>query len=84
LEAVAYRLEQNHALALVEHEDRRPAMMVDGFFVVWLQSYFKHAKPFVLEEGFVVLWRSDYGVQCRIPSKCIYIRTIICHDYLAG
>jgi hypothetical protein len=25
-------------LDLVEHDDRRPPMMVEGFFVVWLQS----------------------------------------------
>jgi hypothetical protein len=41
---------------------------VDGFFVVRLQSYLKHAKPLVLEEDFVLLWRCDYGIQCRIPS----------------
>ena len=31
----------HRSLDLVEHEDRRPSMMVDGFFVVWLQSYLK-------------------------------------------
>ena len=40
---------------LVEDEYRRPPMMVDGFFVVRLQSYLKHAKPLVFEEHFVVL-----------------------------
>jgi hypothetical protein len=38
-------------------------MMVDGFFVVWLQSYLKHANPLALEEDFVVLWCCDHGVQ---------------------
>jgi|SRR6516225_2927023 hypothetical protein len=47
---------------LVEHEDRRPPMMMDGFFVVWLQNYFKHAKPSVLEKNFMVLWRCSYGI----------------------
>ena len=44
-------------LDLVEHENRRPPMMVDGFFVVWLQSYVKHTKALALEEDFVMLWR---------------------------
>ena len=57
-------------------------MMVDGFFIVCLQSYLKHTKPLVLEEDFVVLWRCDYGIQCRIPNRWIQIRTIICHNYL--
>ena len=61
----------HRSLDLVEYEDRRPSMMVDGFFVIWLQSYLKHAKPLVLEEYFVVFWRCDYGVQCRIPSRWI-------------
>jgi hypothetical protein len=56
-------------LDLVEHENGRPPMMVDGFFVVWLQSYFKHPKALALEEDFVMFWRCDHGVQCRIPSR---------------
>ncbi|MGA7099859.1 MAG: hypothetical protein WB839_05310 [Pseudolabrys sp.] len=36
-------------LHLVENEHRWPSMMMDGLFVVWLQGYFKHAKPLVLE-----------------------------------
>ena len=44
-------------------------MMMDGFFVVCLQSYLKYAKPLVLEEDFVMLWGCDYGVQRRIPSR---------------
>jgi len=58
----------HRSLHLVEHEDRRPPVMVDGFFVVWLQSYFKHTKLPVFEEDFVVLWRCNYGIQCRIPA----------------
>ena len=42
-------------LHLVEHENGRPPMMVDGFFVVWLQSYVKHTMALALEEDFVVL-----------------------------
>src|SRR5262249_29839806 len=34
---------------LVEHEHRWPSVMMDGLFVVWLQGYFKDAKPLVLE-----------------------------------
>ena len=45
------------SLDLVEHENRRPPMMVDGFFVVWLQSYVKHTKALALKEDFVMLWR---------------------------
>src|SRR6476660_432647 len=56
-------------LNLVEHEDRRPPVMVDGFLVVRLQSYLKDAKPLVFEKDLVVLWRCDYGVQRRIPSR---------------
>jgi hypothetical protein len=52
-------------LDLVEHENRRPSMMVDGFFVVRLQGYLKHAKPLILEEDIVVFWRCDHGVQRR-------------------
>ena len=40
-------------LDLVEHENGRPPMMVDGFFVVWLQSYVKHTKALALEKDFV-------------------------------
>ena len=46
-------------LDLVEHENGRPPMMVDGFFVVWLQSYVKHTKALALEEDFVMLWVCD-------------------------
>ena len=71
-------------LDLVEDEDRRPPMMVDGFFVVRLQSYLKHAKPLALKEDFVVLWRCDHGVQCRIPTGGVQIRTIICPGFHFG
>jgi len=36
-------------------------MMMDGFFVVCLQSYFQHVHPHVLKEDFVILWRCDHG-----------------------
>src|SRR5262249_11298669 len=36
-------------LHLVEHEQRWPSVMMDGLFVLWLQGYFKDAKPLVLE-----------------------------------
>jgi hypothetical protein len=41
-------------LDLVEHKHRRPSMMMDGLFVVWLQGHLKHAKPLVLEDDFVM------------------------------
>src|SRR5215469_6853443 len=47
------------SLNLVEDENRRPPMMVDGFFVVWLQSHLQHAQPLVLKEDFVMLWRCE-------------------------
>jgi hypothetical protein len=66
-----WRKIMNRTLNLIEHKNGRPPMMVDGFFVVWLQSYVKHTKPLVLEEDFVVLWRSDHSVQRRVPSRWI-------------
>ena len=53
----------------IEHENGRPPMMMDGFFVVWLQGYVKHTKTLAFEEDFAVLWVCDYGVQCRIPGR---------------
>src|SRR5271165_1953237 len=41
-------------------------MMVDGFFVVWLQGYLKHTKTLAFEENFVVFWVCDHGVQCLV------------------
>jgi hypothetical protein len=73
----------HRSLHLVEHEDRRPPVMVDGFFIVWLQSYFKHAKLPIFEEDFVMFWRCNYGIQCRIPSSWIQFRRIFCiHEAL--
>ena len=66
-------------LHLVEHEHRWPSVMMDGLFVVWLQGYFKDAKPLVLEEDFVVLWSRYHGIQCWIPGRWIQIRTVIDH-----
>jgi hypothetical protein len=43
----------NRTLNLIEHKNGRPPMMVDGFFVVWLQNYVEHTKALVLEED---LW----------------------------
>src|SRR6516165_4856629 len=59
------------SLNLVEDENRRPPMMVDGFFVVWLQSHLQHTQPLVFKEDFVMLWRRDHGVQCWIPTRWI-------------
>src|SRR5215469_6695217 len=67
------------SLDLVEHEYRRPAMMMDGLFVVGLQGYLEHAKPLVLEDNFVVLWSRYHRIQCWIPSRWIQIRTMIGH-----
>ena len=66
----------NRTLNLIEHENGRPPMMVDGFFVVWLQSYVKHMKPLVLEEDFVARCCCDHSAQCRFPSRWI------CHNAL--
>jgi hypothetical protein len=60
---------KHRSLDLIEHEYRRPSVMVDGFFVVMFQGYLKHAQPLVFKEDFVVLWRCDYGIQCRVPSR---------------
>ena len=51
------------SLHLVEHEYRRPPMMMDGLFIVWLQGYLKHAKPLVLEDDFVVLWSRHHRIE---------------------
>jgi hypothetical protein len=71
-----WRKIMNRTLNLIEHKNGRPPMMVDGFFVVWLQNYVKHTQAFVLEEDFVVLWRGDHSVQRRVPSRWI------CHNAL--
>jgi hypothetical protein len=72
----------NRSLDLIEHEDRRPTMMMDRFFVVWLQRYLKNTQPVVLEKDFMVLRRCDYGIPCRIPGRWMQIRTIIQSCYL--
>ena len=59
------------SLNLVEDENRRPPMMVDGFFVICLRSHLEHTQSLVLKEDFVMLWRCDHGVQCRIPTRWI-------------
>ncbi len=66
-------------LHLVEHENRRPSMMMDRLFVVWLQSYFEDAKPLVFENDFVVLRSRHHGIECRIPSRWIQVRAVIGH-----
>jgi hypothetical protein len=60
-------------LHLVEHEDRRPTVMMDGFFVVWLQSYFKHAKLPVFEELRKVLKNRWHFLSDEAATKLIYL-----------
>jgi len=66
-------------LHLVEHENRRPSMMMDRLFVVRLQSYLEDAKTLVLENDFVVLRSRNHGIECRIPSRWIQVRAFIRH-----
>jgi len=58
-------------------------MMVDRLFVVWLKGYLEHAQALVLEEHFVMFWRGDYGIQRRIPSRRVQVRTIVAHGDFA-
>lgn len=55
-------------LDLVEHENRRPAMMMDWLFVIWIKRYFKDAKTLILVKHLVVLWSGYHGIQAGIPA----------------
>ena len=43
-------------------------MMMDRLFIVRLQSYFQHAKRFILVDDLVMLWRRSDGIERRIPG----------------
>jgi hypothetical protein len=55
------------SLDLIENKHRRPAMMMDRFFVFWFQGHFEHPQALVLEYNPMMFGCSGNRIQCGIP-----------------